>query len=438
MKATANYNLSLYEVNDMANLADGYNDSMTKIDAAMNAYSEKADGFGVLVEKETARATATENAITEKVDALSTKLDTETGKTVPIARGGTGATSSEGARAALGAAYTDANGKITSDNEQYTRVETSGGFIAATAKGIQTTSGFVPYDAAGQTGATLLCVGDSFLQGYNPDGNVTNWGMLLGKMLGISSANTKINAYGGTGFSNTVSGNSFSTLVDDAHNEGFNPSIIVIGGGINDYQVETTQLKTAAQSVVQKCLTYWPNADIYIFPMLMGCAYYQLNTSTKENAICQGAIDAGNGTANEGKVHVCHSCWTWNYDYPERVASDNIHPNATGQRVIAKSMLSAMTGGNPTVDSFYYYDTKFVLYRVGAVCTVTVNEWNAPNKGDAVVTLPQRYQNSFICAAGTTDQGAYCSVSVNKGAVTALTGTTRGYVQFSYPINSER
>ena len=229
MKATANYNLSLYEVNDMANLADGYNDSMTKIDAAMNAYSEKADGFGVLVEKETARATATENAITEKVDALSTKLDTETGKTVPIARGGTGATSSEGARAALGAAYTDANGKITSDNEQYTRVETSGGFIAATAKGIQTTSGFVPYDAAGQTGATLLCVGDSFLQGYNPDGNVTNWGMLLGKMLGISSANTKINAYGGTGFSNTVSGNSFSTLVDDAHNEGFNPSIIEIG-----------------------------------------------------------------------------------------------------------------------------------------------------------------------------------------------------------------
>ena len=85
MKHTTNYNLDLYEPNDLANLMDGHNDSMEKLDVAVKAVSDYVGTYGTDIEKntkaiaeETSRATAAENALNTTVASAVSAVNAET------------------------------------------------------------------------------------------------------------------------------------------------------------------------------------------------------------------------------------------------------------------------------------------------------------------------------------------------------------------------
>ncbi len=65
MKATTNYNLPTYEATDIANLTDGYNSAMTKIDTTLKTNANN-------ISSETTRAKAAETTLT---NALAQKQD---------------------------------------------------------------------------------------------------------------------------------------------------------------------------------------------------------------------------------------------------------------------------------------------------------------------------------------------------------------------------
>lgn len=82
MKQTSNYNLNLYEPNDLANLTDGYNDSMQKIDTDMKAVEEFVQSYDAMIEQNAAdivteknRATAAEKANADAISAETTRAE---------------------------------------------------------------------------------------------------------------------------------------------------------------------------------------------------------------------------------------------------------------------------------------------------------------------------------------------------------------------------
>ena len=66
MKKTSNYNLNLYEVNDLANLTDGYNNSMNTLDTTVKTVSNS-------VAAETTRATKAESTLTTNLNSEITR-----------------------------------------------------------------------------------------------------------------------------------------------------------------------------------------------------------------------------------------------------------------------------------------------------------------------------------------------------------------------------
>ena len=66
MKKTSNYNLNLYEVNDLANLTDGYNNSMNTLDTTIKTVSNS-------VAAETTRATKAESTLTTNLNTEITR-----------------------------------------------------------------------------------------------------------------------------------------------------------------------------------------------------------------------------------------------------------------------------------------------------------------------------------------------------------------------------
>ena len=81
-----------------------------------------------------------------------------------------------------------------------------------------------------------MIIGDSYAEGYTPDGNVTSWAKLLQAELFNKYNNVYINALGGTGFIyNSSVQSSFLSLLknfDIADNE--NVTDIIVCGGYND------------------------------------------------------------------------------------------------------------------------------------------------------------------------------------------------------------
>ena len=80
MKNTPNFNLPLYEPNDLANLTDGYNNAMSLIDTDMKAVTDHVDTYDTritanadAIAAETTRATAAEKVNADAIAAETTR-----------------------------------------------------------------------------------------------------------------------------------------------------------------------------------------------------------------------------------------------------------------------------------------------------------------------------------------------------------------------------
>ena len=193
----------------------------------------------------------------------------------------------------------------------------------------------------------LVCIGDSYLEGYTPDsGYITSWGSMLASAIGCEEHNVSL---GGTGFSNSIDGVTFSTLVDWAYQRyGDDVDLVVIGGGYNDIYWPTSTEFTNVVSVLEKVQSYWPNAKVYVFAPFWGTTpYYGGGTvlsRTFQNAVAQAC-------SNGLDVECFADCRSWIHGYKAGsafISSDSIHPREEGQKVIARSIMASIIGLDQT------------------------------------------------------------------------------------------
>ena len=107
----------------------------------------------------------------------------------------------------------------------------------------------------------FLLIGDSYAEGYTPDGNVTSWQEFFINLTGLT--NTIRKYQGGSGFVNISSNKTFQTLLEEVTNDTTITDIVVLGG-YNDTAYSEIQINNAFKSFQLKANEKFPNANIYI------------------------------------------------------------------------------------------------------------------------------------------------------------------------------
>lgn len=183
-----------------------------------------------------------------------------------------------------------------------------------------------------------IFIGDSYAEGYSPDGNTTGWCTHVKNNLGISDDDYIKSVYGGVGFCNTVDNKTFLTLLQDVTIDNpENVAYIVVAGGYNDKSYNAGDIDTGVGLFCNYAKTNYPNAKICIGM----CAF-----STDASGL-NSLNDVLRGYSLCGKYGACYMS---NIEYALHrigyMASDGYHPNESGQVLLASYISSFLSGGN--------------------------------------------------------------------------------------------
>ena len=192
------------------------------------------------------------------------------------------------------------------------------------------------FDFNGKT----ICIGDSYGEGYNPDGNVTGWPTLLKGYLGLSDDNFFSNSLGGSGFVNNTT---FATLLSQTSNHFNNDDVtnIIVCGGFNDMKVTENAIINAIANFKKQAKIIYPNAHIFV-----GFIGESTTMDTRGSIILpRAAYNSGccyNGiTYLSGVENALHA--------DAMFGSDGVHPNTWGEESIAKAIANALLNGYASV-----------------------------------------------------------------------------------------
>lgn len=179
-----------------------------------------------------------------------------------------------------------------------------------------------------------IFVGDSYSQGYNPDGNVTGWSTVLKGLLGLDNDHCIIADYGGAGFSTSTS-HPYEDIIDGLTADE-DVTDILFAGGYNDLQAGSSSIGTGMSNCMTLIGTKFPNANVY------------------------AAFIGGSKNAIHGNIYLAYSYYVNNCNSNNIVflpntelclydaslfASDGIHLTQTGQNTVANALYQALNGG---------------------------------------------------------------------------------------------
>lgn len=176
-------------------------------------------------------------------------------------------------------------------------------------------------------------IGDSYAEGYSPDGTVIAWPNKLKALMGLANDRCTIAAHGGAGFANPsypfyriVSEMSADSRVTD----------VLIAGGANDTDSSLSSIRSGVQQTMANCATKFPNARVHV-------------------AWIGGRMDQYHGYIHLANSYWQKACTEYHANYlPNlqyilffggRFSSDGVHPNQDGQAAIANGLYQALGDG---------------------------------------------------------------------------------------------
>ena len=283
----------------------------------------------------------------------------------------------------------------------------------------------------------MVCIGDSWLEGYTPQGKVHSWGTRLAQYTGLEGHNFY---QGGAGFYVAGSGKTFNTLIDEAAVNNADADLVVIGGGINDRNSDTAAVKAAAATTIANARSKFPNAVIWVFPMMLSNRYLGWASLSVNKAICNAISEcrAANVFFNSG-------AWSWLYDDDSKCA-DNLHPRQAGQDTVAENMAICMGGGNPYVEYANFAtstaNANGLFSRCGTTIQMYLHSGTAVGEGKTIAAFPIKYTGGAVFGV-YADPGDGFKIKPFKSSetggtfniITVNSGSSQFYSVFSYQIN---
>lgn len=188
-----------------------------------------------------------------------------------------------------------------------------------------------------------VIIGDSYLEGYNPDGNVDSFGNKLKVMMNASDEDWIMAYYGGTGFVNTVSGKNYKSLTQEAYGRTTKPETIthvIYAGGYNDSSYTSENIQKAVAECYSKMHELFPNAVMYLANIGSTFTNHEVLWHLHDNV-----LHAYNCSAGDNKK-ICSFGYIGNALHERgMLASDGVHPTDWGQWIIAVALSYKLRGG---------------------------------------------------------------------------------------------
>lgn len=231
------------------------------------------------------------------------------------------------------------------------------------------------------TNKKFLLIGDSYAEGYTPDGNVTSWQKHFINLTGLS--NTIQKYQGGAGFVNISNNKTFQTLLEEVTNDTTITDIVVLGG-YNDTSYNNQQIYNAIKAFQLKANEKFPNANIYIGAVGWSkdsSKIYPLNNLILRYKTNAPLCNCGYLKNIEYSLH----------EYFESFSSDGYHPNSHGQYIIALSLIQALLTGSADVQFGYTNinitpNTGVTIEGLGSFgCTFSNNIVEISNQGETSI-----------------------------------------------------
>ena len=188
-----------------------------------------------------------------------------------------------------------------------------------------------------------ILVGDSYAQGWTPDGSVTGWPELLHQLL-------KGNLYatvtqGGAGLSDKMTGiYNLTTRISELANSDNVDSIICCCGKNDINSGELVKgINNGIKNFVDTCHQKFKNAKVYI-----GFIGWDLNKLPGWTV--DKSLNLKNGIAEYERVTADYTYIKTDFIMRQRsyLSSDGVHPNKDGQNALAYGIKCALYGGIPS------------------------------------------------------------------------------------------
>jgi hypothetical protein len=309
---TPNFNLEKYQTGDAANLNDQYNASMDIIDDNLYKINTNANTAGGKATQalETAQnntnnltalgVTSTETAtqLKNKIDSTAIKLDTTT----------------------------------ETANNALTKTQANEASIANLSKTVQKIDNIYPnISLKRNTYENIAIIGDSISHGTGASSTANSWANQFRQYIGANSVQNM--AQDNAGYVNSPT---FISQLQAVSNK-TEITHIIIAGGANDKLQTTTSITSAVKNTLQYALTNFPNAEIYVAPVVLGVQgmfRYHKNIPQTLNAIEEGIAQTPN-------VHEIQYAWEWlngreDWASTNGGSMDTIHPNDNGQKQLLR------------------------------------------------------------------------------------------------------
>lgn len=375
---TDNYGLNLYGDNDPADLRDGYNGSMRTIDTTLETHLNRIEGVESREthDEEVAKALLGANTV-DNATAAKTKWDKAgTDATAATATASAAASKADNNNTILAALGADTAAHATAEKTKWNKAGTDATTAIdkadankeiLTALGADTTAhaaaSKTKWDknttditalstSVGNNSSQIAQILEKLGQAQYEDGYLVTfgdsyadstekehtWSYQLSTM--FPGLQWKNYAKSGAGFN--VSGiptfaQQVANCVADTSVNKNKIKVAVCAGGRND-TLDYSSGSTKAHDVVVAMKTAFPNAIIVIAPMLFDHSVLNENGMQKYYGLLSGAISAVTGNR---RVVVVDSAYVWCKGEPGWFNPNDIHPNTTGAKVIAKYLYTA-------------------------------------------------------------------------------------------------
>lgn len=320
---TTNFNLEQYQTGDAANLTDQYNASMDIIDDNLYKINTNANTAGGKATQalETAQNsnknlaalgitdTATATTLKNKIDNTNTTADTALNL----------AQTNETAVTAINANLTALHANSVSNaTDLYNTVQKIDNIYSN-------------IELKRKTYTNIAIIGDSISYGTGASTLANSWANQFKAYIGASSVQNM--SQDNAGYVNTPT---FISQLQAVTNK-TNITHIIIAGGANDKLQTTTTITNAVKNTLQYALTNFPNAEIYVAPVVLGVQgmfRYHTNIPQTLNAIEEGIAQTPN-------IHEIQYAWEWlngreDWASTNSGSMDPIHPNDNGQKQLLR------------------------------------------------------------------------------------------------------
>ena len=188
-----------------------------------------------------------------------------------------------------------------------------------------------------------VIIGDSYLEGYTPDGHVESFGIKLQKMMNKSDEDWVMAYKGGVGFINKVDNNDFSSLTQEAYNKCTSPetiSHVIYAGGYNDSNNNSEAIQKAVKSCYDKMHSLFPNAVMYLADIACNFKDETVLWHLHDNVLHAFNYAGGSNLKITSLGYIGNCLHERNM-----MASDGYHPTDWGQAVIALALSYKLRGG---------------------------------------------------------------------------------------------